>query len=235
MKKILNLILFVAISLFAQNCKKDSDNPGINGGKLYEYKIVVNFEYGIDLSPTAYKNIYVTWLEGTTTDYIQNIYICQKLVTGGLTGIALPFWKINKFPAFSKSEIDAITSATMANTNFSVSTVLKDTSERKFVLLFEVDRSYDPNDWFTDQPALLYSAKIDLDESTSLYELLPSGWTPNENTQNVIQNTPMGKLQNEMRYITNHKEGSSFGVLDEHSATKMVRKITATIQRSVAK
>jgi hypothetical protein len=52
--------------------------------------IVVNFEYGIDLTPTAYKNIYVIWIEEKTSGFIQNINVCQKLVTGGLTGTVLP-------------------------------------------------------------------------------------------------------------------------------------------------
>jgi hypothetical protein len=135
--------------------------------------IVVNFEYGIDLTPTAYKNIYVIWIEEKTSGFIQNINVCQKLVTGGLTGTVLPYWTINKYPVSSESEID------------------------------------------------------------SVYELLPAGRTPNENTQNLIQSTPMGQLQGEMRYITNFNEGSEFGAADPRSATKMVLKITASIERSV--
>jgi len=185
------------------------------------------------LTPTAYKNIYVIWIEDKTSNFIQNINVCQKLITGGLTGTVLPYWKINKYSISSGSKIDAVTSATKANTNFSVSAVLKDIPLRKFVLYFEIDRANEPNDWFADQPALLYSANINLDESTSVYELLPLGWTPNENTQNIIQNTPTGQLQYEMRYITNLKEGSSFGAADARSATKMVKKITARIDSTV--
>lgn len=231
MRKVLQLLLFIIISVFVLNCKPHK--PDIKEDSINQYTIVVNFEYGEDLSPTAYKNIYVIWIEDKTSDFIQNINVCQKLMTGELTGTVLPYWKINKYPISSNSEVDAVTSATKANTNFSVSAVLKDTTVRKFVLYIEVDRAYEPNDWFSDQPALLYSANIDIDESTSVYELLPLGWTPNEITQNIIQNTPMGQLQNEMRYITNHKEGSLFGVADALSATKMVKKITAKVECSV--
>jgi hypothetical protein len=228
MKKVLQLLPFILFSLFALKCDRDYTEE-----ISYSYKISVNFEYGVNLSPTAYKNIYVVWIEDNASGFIQNINVCQKLRTGGLTGTVLPYWKINKYPASSVSELDAVSSATIANSNFSVSAVLKESTVRKFVLYFEIDRAYEPNDWFRDQPALLYSANINLDESPSVYELSPAGWTPNEETQNIIQNTPMGNLQSEMRYITNLKTGSSFGVSDAQSATKMVKKITATVTRIV--
>lgn len=227
MKKVLQLLPFIIFSAFALKCDRDSQEE-----ISYRYTINVNFEYGVDLSPTEYKNIYVIWIEDIVSGSVQNIKVCQKLITGGLTGTVLPYWKMNKYPASSGSEIDAVTSATIANSNFSVTAILKDNTKKQFILYFEIDRAYEPNDWFSDQPALLYSANINLDESPSVHELLPAGWTPNESTQNIIQNTPMGILQNEMRYITNLKTGSSFGAADTHSATKMVKKITATIERS---
>jgi hypothetical protein len=228
MKKIIQLLPFIFFSAFVLKCDRDSHEV-----ISYRYTISVNFEYGVDLSPVEYKDIYVIWIEDMASGFLQNINVCQKLITGGITGTVLPYWKINKFPVSSRSEVDAVTSATTANSNFSVSAVIKENTVRKFVLYFEIDRAYEPNDWFSDQPALLYSANINLDESQSEYELLPAGWTPNEETQNIIQNTPMGKLQNEMRYITNLKTGSSFGAADSRSATKMVKKITATVTRTV--
>lgn len=226
MKKVLQLLPFIFFSVFALKCDDD-----YNEDISYRYEISVNFEYGVNLSPTEYRNIYVIWIEDNASGFIQNISVCQKLRTGVLTGTVLPYWKMNKYPVSLKSEVDAVSSATIANSNFSVSAFLKDSTVRKFVLYFEIDRAYEPNDWFSDQPALLYSANINLDGSPSVYELLPAGWTPNEETQNIIQNTPMGKLQNEMRYITNLKTGSSFGAADSRSATKMVKKITATVTR----
>ena len=228
MKKALKLFPIIIFSAFAQECTRDSHED-----ISYRYTINVNFEYGVDLSPIEYKDIYVIWIEDMASGFLQNINVCQKIITGGLTGTVLPYWKINKYPVSSGSEVDAVTSATIANSNFSLSAVLKDNSVRKFVLYFEIDRAFEPNDWFSDQPALLYSANINLDESPSVYELFPAGWTPNEETQNIIQNTPMGKLQYEMRYITNLKTGSSFGAADSQSATKMVKKITATVERTV--
>ncbi len=235
MKKTFQPLLFLVVLTLIMNCqpeKHEDDNINIPSDTAYQgnNKIVVNFEYGEDLSQTAGNNIYVIWIENETSGFMQNIGICKKLIAGGLTGTALPYWKTNKYPNFTKTEIDAVTSATISNTDFSVSAQINDSTVRKFTLYFETDRSFDPNDWFSDQPALLYSADIDLDNVSSEYELIPIGWTPNENTENVIQNTPMGKLQTELKYITNFKEGTSFGLADSRNATQMVKKITAKIE-----
>lgn len=234
MKRTLYILLFICLSAFYASCKTNSEkynNDDISSDSTNT--LTINFEYGED-APSKLNNIYVIWIEDTTSGFLQNIYICQKLITGGLTGTVLPYWKINKYPDSSSSEIDAVTSATKANTDFSVSAVLKDSTIRNFVLYFEMDRYAEPNDWFSDQPALLYSVTINLDDDTSEYELFPTGWTPNEATKNIIPNTPFGKLQKEMRYITNHKEGSSFGAVDERSSTRMVKKITATLKKADA-
>lgn len=234
MKIILKLLLLICISAFALNllnCStRYSEEPILYDGLD---TIVVNFDFNEELA-TQWKNIYVIWMEDTAGSFIQNLFICQKLITGGTTGTALPFWKTNKYSISSSSEVDAVTSATKANTDFLVTAVLKDSSIRNFNLYFESDRSYDINDWFSDQPALLYSVNIDLDDNINEYELTPIGWTPNEATKNKIPNTPFGQLQEEMRYITNHKEGTIFGNLDERSSTKMIKNITATIESSVA-
>ncbi len=226
-------LFLLSILIITFSCKKDSNDvvpPEDNEpDDLTEYVFTLNFRYGVDLTPTAYKNIYVIWAENKASSFIQNISVCSKLVNGGLTGTALPYWKTNVNPNSENEEIDAVTGATQANTDFSVSFDLKNNTVREFTLFFEVDRSFNPNDWFDDQPSLLYSADINLDDNVTEYELLPTGWTPNENTQNIISNTPMGTLQNELRYITHHKDNSSFGDVDERGAVKMVGKITVTL------
>ena len=193
-----------------------------------KYRVNVDFECGEALSPSSRPNIYVIWMENESTSFIQNMFICHKLIFGGVTGTALPYWKVNKYPKSSKSEVDAVTSATVPNQNFTVSATLKDSTIKNFKLYFEIDHSFDQNDWFSDQPALLYSAEINLNDT--LFELAPVGWTPNENTENQVPNTPMGKLESEMRYITNLKDGSSFGQADSRSSTKMVKKIRVRIE-----
>ncbi len=190
--------------------------------------LTLRFEYGEDGTSPDWKNIYVIWMEAP--GFIQNMFVCQKLIKGGLTGTALPYWKVNKYPQSLKTEIDAVTSATMGNIDFTITKVIKDSTLKTVTVNFETDRSFDPNDWFDNQPAILYSATINLNDTLSNYELSPVGWTPNEDTKNQVKNTPMGQLQNEMRYITHYKNGSSFGDKDPRGATKMVKKITVTVK-----
>jgi len=216
-------VLTMIISLSFLSCSDASQGSG-------KSVITVNFKYGESLSPKAYKNIYVIWIENQSSSYLQNMVVCNKLIDGGLTGTALPYWKNNKLPISSKTEVDAVTSATKANTDFSVSVELKDTTIRKFKVYFEIDRSFEPNDWFSDQPAILYVADIDLDSGITEYEMSLAGWTPNENTANIITDTPSGALQSEIRYITNLKDGTTFGSADPRSSTRMVKKISVTVK-----
>ncbi len=229
LRSTLILLSVISVSLLScGNTSDDSEKIEKKGRKV----ITVNFKYGESLSPTAYRNIYVIWIENATGTYIQNVSVCSKLVSGTLTGIVLPYWKINVFP--KSADVDAVTSATKSNTDFSVSAELRDTTLRKFTIYFEIDRSYEPNDWFPDkykdQPALLYKAEVDLDSDVSEYEMTPAGWTSNDITENIIPNTPRGILQSEMRYITHHRSGDTFGEADPLGATRMVKQITVVIQ-----
>ena len=237
MKKAFHLLPLIFVSVLCLNFVTDPNKTEVKQvitKDTNQYTIVVNFEYGESLTPTPYSNIYVIWMEDSVSGFIQNMKVCYKLTHGGLTGTALPFWKVNKLPISSPTEVDAVTSATIANSDFTVSSVLKDSTVRRFVVYFEIDRSFEPNDWFSDQPALLYKANIDLDNPQLVQELYPLGWTPNEGTQNIVPNTPMGFIQKEMRHITHHKVGNTFGTPDPlHSSTRMVERITVTVVRPV--
>lgn len=192
-----------------------------------ETTIKISYEHG---TVNQYENIYVIWIENKERAFIQNISICKKLINGKLTGTALPYWKQNIYPMSDKNEVDAVTGATKANLNFITSAKLKDSKIRKFTIYFEVDRSFDKNDWFTDQPAILYKEDINLDSPTKEYELHPCGWTPNEYTRDIIQRSPEEKLQKDMRFITNLKNGTGFGKNDTiNQATNMVKRITVKI------
>ena len=214
-------------------------NPGLKDGKTTgsttkgapnanPVTLEITYEQG---TKTKWKNIYVIWIENETLPFLQNLKICSKLVSGGLRGTALPYWKVNKYPASEKSEVDAVTSATVANSDFTVSAILKNPRVRKFTVYVEVDRYYEPNDWFPiDQPALLYSADVDLDSGIKEYTLSLAGWTPNELATKITPQPPVGKLQKELRYITHQKSGVSFGNPDPRSSTGMVKKITLKIK-----
>jgi hypothetical protein len=228
MKDLIRIGFLLAITILIFSCKKDND-PEENGpANTSGYKITINFEYGADFNSS---NIYVIWAENESSSFVQNISICQKLLNGSLTGIALPYWKINVYPSSDNTEVDAVTGATQAKTDFTVSADIKDSTVREFTLYFETDRSFNPNDWFSDQPAILYSAEINLDDNINTYELQAVGWTPNDRTENIIANTPQGILQDEMRYITHQKDGTSFGAVDSRGATKMVEKITVILEK----
>jgi hypothetical protein len=197
------------------------------------YSLQINFQIGT-LSPyngVYYKNIYVAWIKNSSTSFIQNLGVCTKLRGSTLTGTVLPYWKTNIFPSSDTTELDAVTGATMANQDFSLAAqTLKDGSQRKFTVYFETDRSFEANDWFTDQPALLYSADVDLDSGVTDYTLTPCGWTRNEHNGNVTGDDPatliLGTLQTEIRYITEKKP---FGTADSASAANMVKNISLKI------
>jgi len=228
-----NLFLTFIILLTGIACSRQNDNQNISTAnyKKKSGEILLEIKY-IQGTKTSYSNIYTIWLENPDLNYIQNLSVCQKLIKGGLTGTALPYWKMNRYPLSDKDEIDAVTGATIADRDFTVTALIKNPEIKKFNIYCEVDRSFDPNDWFKDQPAVLYCASVDLNKSVNEYELKPCGWTPNEITENTIANTPMGILQKDMRYIENFKTGAGSGDIDvDRRATNMVKKITLKIIR----
>jgi hypothetical protein len=188
----------------------------------------------------GYSIVYVIWIENETENFIQNLYVCNTVLGIGktLTGTALPYWKMNKYPS---SEVDGVTGATQKNINFSISKTLADNSIRQFKIFFEVDHSFDGNDWFVDQPALLYSADVDLDDLQAEYALVPIGWTRNDNISGRTSNKfkddpphtspPIGELQSELRYITHKMDGTGFGdeYTDNTAATNIVGSLKAKI------
>jgi len=208
----------------------DDSSTGDDESSEEEIAFEVTYKMG---TITSYPNIYAVWIENQGEGFIQNISICNRLINPkGQTGYALPYWKLNKYPSSDSSELDAVTGATKANQDFTTSAVLRDNSIRQFTLYVEVERSYDANNWFTDQPAVLFSADIDLDSAATEYELTPCGWTPSAKTEGIISGTLRGVLQDELRYITNLKDGSGFGDIDaDNKATNMVKSITVEITR----
>lgn len=205
------------------------------------YSLTISFQYGTTPPHTggSGKNVYAIWIENSDRSFIQNLYICTRLTDGSLTGTALPYWKTKVYTDSDcdSTEVNAVTGATAALQDFTVIKSLKDLTKRQFTVYYETDQSYEPNDWFAkNQPAILYSAYIDIDDvSVTSYELTPAGWTADEATI-VSGNIPFsgltfGTFITEMRYITNYKDGSGFGATDTaRSATQAVEKITLTIE-----
>ena len=197
--------------------------PVITPGFILEYT------FGTYASP--YTNIYVIWAENPSVGFYYPIYICNRLlgIGGNLTGTALPYWKVNKYPNMNTTEVDAVTGATQKMTDFSVPFTIPERSPRQFTVYFETDASYNGNDWFADQPAILYKADINLDNLLSEHALEFVGWTPNENTVSSASiELVLGGLQSETRYITNLKISTSpdaFGGADDNPQTNLVGSI----------
>lgn len=222
----------------------------VNGDdKTYEISITraraiplltLDFAYGED-GTSGCKNIYVAWIEDLSGNVIQNLVVCNRLVGvgGALTNTALPYWKTKRYDA-EQVKTDAVTGATKAKRNFTVVAELRDPTVTAFKVRFETDRSYDANDWFTDQPALLYSATVNLAEPKRSYPLALEAWTANEGTMSSLKEwlgtLSVGSAQTELRFVTNAKNASSsanppFGdPAPETSATCFVRKITLTVE-----
>lgn len=134
---------------------------------------------------TSSNTVYVAWIEedkdvGEESQNLQNLIICPKLVTGGLTGTADPYWKRNKYPGSQLA--DAVTSASVqGNPGISIRRQLNIGNVRRFRVCFEIDRSWNGTSNFNDRPAFTYrSATIDLDDLQAQYDLSLYGWMSND-------------------------------------------------------
>lgn len=192
-----------------------------------ETVIQVSFEDGTEWGG---QKVYAIWLANETENYYQNIYICNRINLQNLTGTGLPYWENNVRSFFTSSDIDDISSATVATGDFIESVILTDNSITEFTVYFEIDHSWDGNDWFSDQPAILYSAEVNLLDSVSTYTMDFIGWTPNENTDGGIPGGVDGVLNQILGFITNMNDGANgFGELEPEPATALVGGLTVDI------
>ena len=227
---------------------------GTSGGNTaYEpVQVTVDFNYGesIDVvfnegQPNEYtrspSNIYVVWMEEQSAGFSQNIFTCEKLIqdmtsTSTITGIALPYWNANVY----NSIVDTVTGATQAKTDFTVTAEMNAALTRTFSVWLEIDRSWEKNDWFDDQPALLYRADINLDDGLDTYTMNFYGWASNNDNGNLksdytISALNFGELCSEVQYVTHtavdpDSDGVyEFGSADEDSSGRMVDVITVTV------
>jgi hypothetical protein len=192
------------------------------------------------------QKLYTVWAETVTHDFIQNFYVCTNCL-GMPNREMTSYWY-----KFIRPKVDAVTSATHKNSsdskdiNFTLSNLsLSDPAIRSFYICFEIDRSWDYNEWFTsasgqDQPAVLYRVLVDLDAATSSFVLAPVGWTagPMNNiaSLNYIPGFALGVLNTELRYLTHHRNSdNSIGSLNtdagEYSALDMVGSITVNVNK----
>jgi hypothetical protein len=201
---------------------KDSDSVSASAS------ITIKLKEGTANTP---KIVYTMWLENSEHTFIQNLFICNKIYNKTLTGTALPYWTINKRPY---SDIDGLSGATI-HPEFSITRLVEKEATSEFTVYVEIDHSWDRNDWFNDQPALLYAAAINLNSAQKQYSLVPVGWTAAaHNSTTSVPAPPVtteGKLNKEMKYITHHADGIGFGTADDRTSTKMVQSLIAIIKQ----
>ena len=168
----------------------------------------IRLSFGFDeTNATSFNNIYVIWLEGSN-GHIQHVYVCDRLLhyfikNGNVTYItdyesALPFWHVNYYDKYCDAsntasydpgilaDVDAVTGATNANEDFTVTTTIDDSLGDHFTIYFELDESFEFNNAFPgkpynmhDQPAVLFKKEIDLNNiDPNGYTLDPVGFTP---------------------------------------------------------
>ncbi len=219
---IITIILYLSYS--CSNILSQADPEKVE--VVFPVNIQIDF---VDGEYSSNTKAYVIWADNES--FIQNMFVCQKVNNNELTGTVLPYWAMNIRTNSNTAEVDAVAGATQKHTDFSVPATITE-KQTAFTLFFEIDHSFDENDWFADdQPAILYSADIDLTNAINEYTLQFVGWTPNGSTANIIPSTPAGTLQRETRYITNLNDGGNFGALDSRTATDMVGTIKVKILR----
>jgi hypothetical protein len=214
----------------------DATAPDPDGGS--SRTLVLDYTFGSYSG--APNNIYVVWAENAAEGYYQPFAICERLLNGTLTGSdVLPYWHLGAYPEMSQTDVDAVTGATQAQQNLSFTLNLPASAPDRFSLFFETDVSFDPNDWFGDQPAILYQADIDFTDLQASYVLSFVGWTAHSTilaeSRAATGNDQLaaGELQTETRFITHHEDQTSpdgFGDPDDRTQTSLVGSLEATPQ-----
>jgi|GEM_PF-6216116 len=223
-----------------QQTSSTSSNTGIKFN--FQFKCGTDIPFG----GSSGQKVYAIWIQNENENFIQTIFICQNIMSMSHR-IMTPYWINYVKDGSDQDEIDSVTAATHNNAgdkniDFTISDlVLKDQNIKKFKVYFEIARSWDGNDWFVyspeDQPAVLYCTEVDLNTNQTEYVLTPIGWTPNSTNEAaagiVINNWTLNTFNNEMKYITHHRNAvdNTFGTEDtDNAATKMVSQIKIIIK-----
>lgn len=173
-RKSLVLLPFLALfALCSVSCEQAAKGPS------------VTLNYTGPKYPT-WKVIYAAWIEDENGANLQNLYVCKREVAQDLTGVPLPYWYTLKRP--QRPELDAVSGPSTQGSK-TVSRKLETGAVRKFRVCFEIDRSKNNNDWFTDRPSFVYkTALINLDSLQASYDLKLEGWMSNDTTGTYGQN-----------------------------------------------
>ena len=166
----------------------------------------INIE--VTKGPTDYYTVMAIWMEDTAGNYIETLFATKNIATGTfwqkINGEAVrvsvrrpeavPYWSHKRgvtesdgmhVPTPGTPLADAITGAT-PESHFKLTTSISDTALKQFKIFYEVNRSYDWNEYYTKyafpndaiysgngqigQPSLIYSTPvIDVNNDQSIY------------------------------------------------------------------
>lgn len=168
---------------------------GVSASAESEYEMTLDFIHGA-LPSGSGAVVYACWIEDENGHFLQNVFVCDKLIKGGLTGVAIPMWKTTTYPL----DIDAVSGATVTN-NLSFTTGLKEVS-KKLRVYFEVDHSWNGNTYFYDRPSFIY--RSDLIDVANLnvggYDLSPLGWMSNDSEGTSTGQQPKSAIDGYEQY-----------------------------------
>lgn len=193
------LYLITALSVFSlANCNNSGSTSGDSDDLVDTSKTdqpIIYFDFP-GVSSFGWDAVYIAWLEDESGNNIQNLYICNRIIedmttnTGRLVGIALPYWRREKSAGTDLDNLDGITGASTQSAK-KISRILNIGEQTKFKVCFEIDRSKDGNEYFTDRPCFIYESDfIDLDNLSDRYELSLKGFMANDTKGSNFGQTP---------------------------------------------
>lgn len=203
-QKILILLILIPFIVIGKETNTDTLETNINGKGV---QFVIEFEKG----KKHHYPLMVFWIEDVNGKYIQPVYVPKSVATGvyqyadTVKGewqsgerrlpATLPYWSHKRgikakdglyMPDPETPVPDAYSGATPQG-NFLLNTKT-DKKLEKFVLLMEINRFFDFNDYYTNmafakvpgyktsgQPALVYAVTVDLNNPIKEYYLNPIG------------------------------------------------------------
>ena len=204
-----SFIVISAIAIFLISGGKSKDSvkhveQDFSGGKIV-MELKVGSSFSAKIKSFLFFSYTVTpqfaiWTEDLDGNYVETLYVTEKTAEGNFTGAkdgrkeALPYWSHKSGNAnFSSGATAApkpdVVSGATPSSDIELLLGLKEKHDR-FRLMFEINRSYDYNDYYTEnsnpgdvgyntgysgQPAIVYSVVIDMNDANTSYSLKPVG------------------------------------------------------------
>ena len=176
---------FMFFSVIFTGCDKSEKDP--KGGTIQNPGTLTLSFTGKNTSSAF---IYACWIEDESGNNLQNIYVCGRAVPPQktLTGDAIPYWALTEYP--SNTDIDAVTGASKQN-SLTVSRSISGLSADRIRVYFEIDRSWNGNNYFADRPSFIYCTDlIDLNSTAVYHDFDLSAWMSNDTAGGNLSQQP---------------------------------------------